>query len=168
MLLSFLYGLIGIIILTFFCIIGAFVAPPIAYWFMTPKAKMIMEDSGISRKFTRKQVVSLTVLIITACILFIWLIVYAGKQGVYARMNLLQLSIRYLIIFWMTSVFDAVVLDWWMFTRTKLFGIWLQKQTGAAPTVWSVDPQWDGKEIHKLLLEIVVSVALAWIILKLH
>ena len=81
-------------------------------------------------------------------------------------MNLLQLSVRYLIIFWMTSIFDAVILDWWMFTRTKLFGIWLQKQTGTVPMEWSVDPQWDGKEIHKLLLEIVASVALAWISLK--
>ena len=110
MLLSFLFGLIGIIILTFFCIIGAFVAPPIAYWFMTPKAKMIMDDSGISRKFTRKQAVSLTALIVIVCVLFLWLIVYAGKQGVTDGMSLLQLSIRYLIIFWMTSVFDAVVL----------------------------------------------------------
>ena len=39
MLLSFLYGLIGIIILTSFCVIGAFITPPMAYWFMTPKAK---------------------------------------------------------------------------------------------------------------------------------
>ena len=166
MLISFLYGLIGIVILTAFCIIGAFIAPPIAYWFMTPKAKRIMEESGISRKFTRKQAISLTVFIVIACILFIWLIVHAGRHGVYAGMNLLQLSVRYLIIFWMTSIFDAVILDWWMFTRTKLFGIWLQKQTGTAPTEWNVDPQWDGKEIHKLLLEIVVSIALAWIFLK--
>ena len=117
--------MIGITILTAFCIIGAFIAPPIAYWFMTPKAKHIMEESGISRKFTRKQLVSLTVLIAITCVIFIGLIIYAGKQGVSAGMGVLQLSIRYLIIFWMTSVFDAIVLDWWMFTRTSLFGIWL-------------------------------------------
>ena len=167
MLLSILYGLIGIAILTAFCIIGAFIAPPMAYWFMTPKAKRIMEESGISKKFTKKQAASLTVLIVIACVLFLWLIVYAGKQGVTDGMTLLQLSIRYLIVFWMTSIFDAAVLDWWMFTRTRLFGVWLQKQTGTAPAVWSVDPQWDGKEIHKLLLEIAASVLLAWICLKL-
>ena len=43
-------------------------------------------------------------------------------------MDLFQLSVRYLMIFRMTSVFDAVVPDWRMFTRTKLFGIWLQNQ----------------------------------------
>lgn len=165
MLQSVLYGLIGIAILTGFCITGAFLAPPMAYWFMTPHAKGIMEDAGISRKFTRKQAVSLTVLIVVACMLFLWLIVHAGKQGVHAGMKLLQLSLRYLTIFWMTSIFDAVVLDWWMFTKTKLFGIWLRKQTGTAPTVWRVDPQWDGKEIHKLLLEIAASAALAWVFL---
>ena len=166
MLLSFLYGLIGIIILTSFCVIDAFITPPMAYWFMTPKAKRIMENAGVSRKFTRKQAAYLTALIVIACILFLWLIIHAGKQGVGSGMNLLQLSIRYLTIFWMTSIFDAVVLDWWMFTRTKLFGIWIQKQAGTVPMEWSVDPQWDGKEIHKLLLEIVASAALAWISLK--
>lgn len=167
MLLSFLFGLIGIVLLTAFCVIGAFIAPPMAYWFMTPRAVKIMEESGISRKFSRKQAASLTILIAADCALFLCLIVYAGKQGVSAGMDLLQLSLRYLILFWMTSVFDAVVLDWWMFTKTRLFGVWLRKQTGTAPSVWSVDPQWDGKEIHKLLLEIAASAALAWIFLKL-
>ena len=40
-------------------------------------------------------------------------------------MDFWQLGFRFLILFWMTSIFDAVVLDWWMFTRTDLFGIWL-------------------------------------------
>ena len=167
MLLSVLYGLIGIAILTAFCITGAFLAPPMAYWFMTPHAKGIMENAGISRRFTRRQAVSLTALIVIACILFLWMIVHAGTQGVNAGMNLMQLSLRCLTIFWMTSIFDAVVLDWWMFTKTRLFGIWLKKQTGTPPTVWCVDPQWAGKEIHKLLLEIAASVALAWVFLHL-
>lgn len=167
MLLNFVYGLIGIVLLTAYCLIGAFAAPPMAYWFMTPKAKSILEESGISRKFSLKEAISLTILIIVVCVLFLWLIINAGMQGASSGMSLLQLSLRYLILFWMTSVFDAVVLDWWMFTRTKLFGIWLQKQTGNAPLAWSVDPQWDGKEIYKLLLEILASVALAWIFLKL-
>jgi hypothetical protein len=53
-----------------------------------------------------------------------------------------------------------------LFTKTKLFGIWLRAQTGKEPKVWSVDPQWDGKEIHKLLLEIAASALLAWLFLK--
>lgn len=163
MLLNFLFGLTGIAILTAFCIIGAFLAPPMAFWFMTPKAVKIMEDAGISRKFTRKQAISLTALIVIACILFIGLFGLAGKQGISAGMDPVQLSIRFLTVFWMTSLFDAVVLDWWMFTKTKLFGIWLKKQTGTEPAVWRVDPQWDGKELLKLLLEIAASVALAWI-----
>ena len=81
-------------------------------------------------------------------------------------MDFWQLGFRFLILFWMTSIFDAVVLDWWMFTRTDLFGIWLKKKTGRTPEVWRVDPQWDGKEIHKLIIEVFVSAILAWIFLK--
>ena len=50
MLLSVLFGLIGIVLLTAFCLIGAFLVPQNAYWFMTPKAIKILEDAGISRK----------------------------------------------------------------------------------------------------------------------
>ncbi len=45
MLLSFLYGLIGIVLLVAFCLIGAFLVPQNAYWFMTPKAKELLEKS---------------------------------------------------------------------------------------------------------------------------
>lgn len=166
MLLSFVYGLIGIILLTAFCVIGAFLAPQEAYWFMTPYAKNILEESGIDRKFTRKSAVRLTVLIVITGGLFVWTIITAGRQGVTSGMNFWQLSLRFLIFFWMVSIFDAVVLDWWMFTKTKLFGIWLKAQTGKEPKVWTVDPQWDGKEIHKLLLEIAASALLAWLFLK--
>ena len=166
MLLSFLYGIIGIILLTAFCVIGAFIAPQEAYWFMTPYAKSILEESGIDRKFTRKSAVRITILIVIVGILFIWTIISAGRRGVTSGMSFWQLSMRFLIFFWMVSIFDAVVLDWWMFTKTKLFGVWLKVQTGNEPKVWKVDPQWDGKEIHKLLLEVVVSAALAWIFLK--
>ena len=166
MLLSFLYGLIGIVLLTAFCVIGAFIAPQEAYWFMTPYAKSILEKSGIDRKFTRKSAVRITALIVIIGVLFVWTIISAGRQGVTSGMNFWQLSLRFLIFFWMVSIFDAVVLDWWMFTKTKLFGVWLRVQTGNEPKVWSVDPQWDGKEIHKLLLEIVASAILAWIFLK--
>lgn len=167
MLQNVLFGLIGIAILTAFCITGAFLAPPAAYWFMTPTAVRVMEDAGISRRFSRKQKIALAALIVLCCVLFLGLIIYAGTQGVSAGMGMIGLSIRFLIMFWMTSVFDAVVLDWWMFTRTGLFGIWLKKQTGKAPAVWRVDPQWDGKEIHKLVLEMIASAALAWLFLKL-
>lgn len=166
MLLSFLYGLIGIVLLTAFCVIGAFIAPQEAYWFMTPYAKGILEESGIDRKFTRKSAVRITALIVITGGLFVWTIISAGRQGVTSGMNFWQLSLRFLIFFWMVSIFDAVVLDWWMFTRTKMFGVWLRIQTGNEPKVWSIDPQWDGKEIHKLLLEVVVSAILAWIFLK--
>ena len=47
MLLNFLYGLIGIILLTAFCLIGAFSAPQIAYWCMTPKAKALLEEHWV-------------------------------------------------------------------------------------------------------------------------
>lgn len=67
----------------------------------------------------------------------------------------------------MTSIFDAIVLDWWMFTKTDVFGIWLKRLTGKEPSVWRVDPQWDGKEILKLVLELIGSVVLAWIFLNL-
>lgn len=165
MILNFIFGLMGIIILTAFCLIGAFIAPPVAYWCMTPYAVKILEEYKISRKFKRKELILLSVLIAVLGTMGIVLIIFAGKQGVESGMNLMELSIRFLTLFWMTSIFDAIVLDWWMFTKTNVFGIWLKKQTGKEPSVWRVDPQWDGKEIYKLVLELIVSVVLAWIIL---
>ena len=87
-------------------------------------------------------------------------------QGVKSGMNLWRLSLRFLIFFWMLSIYDAVVLDWWMFSKTDMFGIWMEKQTGKISPVMRVEPQWDGKEIHKLIGEIILSIVLAWIFLK--
>ena len=166
MFLSFIYGLIGIILLTAFCLIGAFTSPQVAYWFMTPNAKKLLEEYGISRKFSLKGKISLAVLTVVICVLYIITIIFAGKQGVISGMNFRQLTLRFVIFFWMISIFDAVVLDWWMFTRTKIFGILIKQKTGKTPKVWSVEPQWDGKEIHKLVIEAAVSALLAWIFLK--
>jgi hypothetical protein len=60
----------------------------------------------------------------------------------------------------------AVVLDWWMFTKTDIFGILIKKKTGIKPDVMRVEPQWDGYEIPKLLGEAVLSVILAFIFMK--
>lgn len=79
---SFLYSLTGIAILTTFCFIGAFIASPMSYWLMTLKAKNIMENSGVSKKSTRKHAAFLTVLTVIACVLLLWLIIHAGKQGI--------------------------------------------------------------------------------------
>ena len=166
MLLSFLYGLIGIILLTAYCLIGAFAVPQIAYWTMTPNAQKLLEEYGISRKFNLKGKISFAILTAVICALYLITIISAGKQGVNSGMNFWQLSIRFVIFFWMISIFDAVVLDWWMFTKTRIFGILLKQKTGKTPSVWSVEPQWDGKEIHKLIIEVFVSAALAWILLK--
>ena len=166
MLLSVLFGLIGIVLLTAFCLIGAFLVPQNAYWFMTPKAIAILEEYGISRKFSRRDKIILGVLMTLVGIGYIVTIIFAGKQGVAAGMDFWHLALRFLIFFWMISIFDAVVLDWWMFTRTDLFGFWIKKTTGKTPEVWRVDPQWDGKEIYKLIIEVFVSAILAWIFLK--
>ena len=166
MLLSFLYGIIGIVLLTAFCLIGAFSAPQVAYWCMTPSAKKLLEENGISRKFSLKGKISLAILTAVICVLYVLTIISAGKQGVTSGMSFWQLTLRFVIFFWMISIFDAVVLDWWMFTRTKIFGILIRQKTGKAPRVWSVEPQWDGKEIHKLIIEVIVSALLAWIFLK--
>ncbi|MCR5119147.1 MAG: hypothetical protein K6B44_05950 [Lachnospiraceae bacterium] len=53
--------------------------------------------------------------------------------------NLWQLSLRFAIMFWMTSIFDAIVLDWWMFTKTDIFGILILKKTGIKPDIMRVD-----------------------------
>lgn len=163
---SVLFGLVGIVLLTAFCLIGAFLVPQNAYWFMTPKAVSILEESGISRKFSRRDKIVIGILIVLTGIGYVATIIFAGKQGVSSGMGFWQLGLRFLMLFWMTSIFDAVVLDWWMFTRTDMFGIWLKKKTGKTPKVMRVDPQWDGKEIHKLVIEVVVSAILAWIFLK--
>lgn len=81
-------------------------------------------------------------------------------------LGLLRLSLRFLIFFWMVTIFDAVVLDWWMFTKTDIFGVLIKKKTGKKPDIMRVDPQWDGKEFLKLALEIVVSVVLAWLFIR--
>ena len=168
MLLSFLYGLIGVVLLTAFCLIGAFSAPQVAYWCMTPSAKKLLEEHGISHKFSLKGKISLAVLTSVIGVLYAVTIISAGKQGVNSGMNFWQLTLRFVIFFWMISIFDAVVLDWWMFTKTKIFGILIRKETGKDPTVWSVEPQWDGKEMYKLIAEIAVSALLAWIFLKVY
>ena len=168
MLLSFVYGLIGIILLTAFCLIGAFSAPQVAYWCMTPSAKKLLEEHGISRKFSLKGKISLTVLTTIIIVLYVLTIISAGKQGMTSGMNFRQLMLRFVIFFWMISIFDAVVLDWWMFTKTKIFGILIKQKTGKTPAVWSVEPQWDGKEIHKLIIEVAVSALLAWIFMKVY
>ena len=128
----------------------------------------MLEEIGISRKFERKNIVLLTVLTIIILAGFLAVIWHAGKQGAESGMNLLQLSIRFLIFWWMVTIFDAVVLDWYVFTKTRIFGILVQKKTGKEPPAWSVEPQWDGKEIHKLIVEAVLSVILAWIFLKIY
>ena len=46
MLISFLYGPVGIVLLTAFCLIGAFSAPQVAYRCMTPEAKKLLEEHG--------------------------------------------------------------------------------------------------------------------------
>lgn len=168
MVFSFLYGLIGIVLLTAFCLIGAFSAPQVAYWCMTPQAKKQLEEHGISRKFSRKGKISLAVLTLIIGTLYIITIISAGRQGVTSGMNFWQLTLRFVIFFWMISIFDAVVLDWWMFTKTKIFGILIKQKTGKTPAVWSVEPQWDGKEIPKLIVEVAVSAVLAWIFLMIY
>ncbi len=166
MLLNFVYGMIGIILLTTFCLIGAFSVPQVAYWCMTPSAKKLLEEHGISRKFSIKGKISLAILTIIISILYIITIISAGKQGVTSGMNFWQLTLRFVIFFWMISIFDAVVLNWWMFTRTKIFGILIKQKTGKEPKVWCVEPQWDGKEIHKLIIVVAVSAMLALFFLK--
>ena len=101
MLLSFLYGLIGIILLTAFCLIGAFAVPQIAYWTMTPNAQKLLEEYGISRKFNLKGKISFAILTAVICALYLITIISAGKQGVNSGMNFWQLSIRFVIFFWM-------------------------------------------------------------------
>ena len=151
MLLSVLFGLIGIALLTAFCLIGAFLVPQNAYWFMTPKAIKILEESGVGRKFSLRDKIILSILMAITGGGMIATIILAGKQGVASGMSFVELSLRFVIFFW---------------TKTDMFGRWLKKKTGKAPMAWRVDPQWDGKEIHKLIIEAVVSMALAWIFLK--
>ena len=166
MLLSFIYGLIGIVLLTAFCLPGAFLVPQNAYWFMTPSAVEQLEKNGIPRELKLKDKIIISSLMLIVGVGYIVTIIIAGKQGVSSGMNLWQLSLRFVIIFCMTSIFDAVVLDWWMFTKTDIFGILIKKKTGKTPDVMRVDPQWDGYEIHKLIGEVVISVIIALIFIK--
>ena len=133
---------------------------------MTPYARGLLEQYGIKKKMNRRDIVVITLLIVIAGAVFISTIFFAGIQGVNAGMGLLRLSLRFLIFFWMVTIFDAVVLDWWMFTKTDIFGVLIKKKTGKKPDIMRVDPQWDGKEFLKLTLEIVVSVVLAWLFIR--
>lgn len=166
MLLSFIYGLIGIALLIAFCLPGAFLVPQDAYWFMTPSAVEQLEKYGIPRELKLKDKIIIGLLMLIVGAGYIVTIIIAGKQGVASGMNLWQLSLRFVIMFWMTSIFDAVVLDWWMFTKTDIFGILIKAKTGKTPDVMRVDPQWDGYEIHKLIGEVVISVIIALIFIK--
>jgi len=130
--------------------------------------KKLLEEHGISRKFSRNGKISLAVLTVIIGVLYIITIISAGRQGVAAGMDFRQLTFRFVIFFWMISIFDAVVLDWWMFTRTRIFGILIRQKTGRTPAVWSVEPQWDGKEIPKLIIEVAFSAVLAWFFLRIY
>ena len=128
----------------------------------------VLEEYGIERKMRGKDVAKIVILTIVAGALFIATIIYAGIQGADSGMSIWRLGLRFLIFFWMVSIFDAVVLDWWMFTKTDIFGILIKKKTGRMPDVMRVDPQWDGKEFLKLFLEVIISVVLAWVFIKLR
>ena len=110
MLLDFLYGFIGIIALTGFCLLDAFMVPQIAYWFMTPYATKILEEYGIERKMRGKDVAKIVILTIVAGALFIVPIIYVGIQGVDSGMSIWRLGLRFLIFFWMVSIFDLAYL----------------------------------------------------------
>ena len=81
MLYDFLFGIIGILTLTVYCLPGAFMVPQIAYWFMTPYATKILEEYGIERKMRGKDVVKIALLTLIAGALFVTIIIYAGIQG---------------------------------------------------------------------------------------
>ena len=166
MLWSFIFGLIGIVLLTVFCLVGAFSVPQIAYWMMTPYAKRLLEKAGIPRKLDTKSWIKIIVLTILVGTGFVLTIITAGIQGVRAGMSFWQLGLRFMIFFWMVSLFDAIVLDWWMFTKTDIFGVLIKKKTGKTPEIWRVDHQWDGMEMLKLIIEVVVSAILAFIFIK--
>lgn len=70
MLYDFLFGIIGILILTVYCLPGAFMVSQIAYWFMTPYATKILEEYGIERKMGGKDVVKIALLTLIAGALF--------------------------------------------------------------------------------------------------
>lgn len=55
-----------------------------------------------------------------------------------------------------------------MFTKTDIFGLLIKLKTGKKPDIMRVDPQWDGKELLKLVLEAIISVVLAWVFIKLR
>ena len=46
------------------------------------------------------------------------------------------------------------------------FSAQFKKKTGKTPEIWRVDPQWDGMEMLKLIIEVVVSAILAFIFIK--
>ena len=54
-----------------------------------------------------------------------------------------------------------------MFTKTDIFGLLIKTKTGKTPDVMRVDPQWDGKEVLKLILEFFISIVLACVFIKL-
>lgn len=51
-------------------------------------------------------------------------------------------------------------------TKTDIFGILIKTKTGKTPDVMRVEPQWDGYEIPKLIGEVVISVIIALIFIK--
>ena len=86
-----------------------------------------------------KDVVKIALLTLMAGALFITTIFYAGIQGADSGMSIWRLGLRFLIFCWMVSIFDAVVLDWWMFTKTDIFGLLIKLKTGKKPGIMRVD-----------------------------
>lgn len=63
--------------------------------------------------------------------LAIFVVIYAGYDAIKQNMNFVETFIRYMIILFGFKLFDVVILDWWLITKTQFFQYFFPETKGS-------------------------------------
>lgn len=63
--------------------------------------------------------------------LALFVAIYAGYDAIKQNMGFMEIFIRYMIILCGFKIFDIVVLDWWLITKTQFFQHYFPKTKGS-------------------------------------
>ena len=159
MLMTILFTILLIAVLTVFCALLAFIAPGLSKTLMTEKAR---EAAQIPDPDKNQKIRGYT-LYALAGLTFVGVLIWAGIDGVRSQMTWWMLWLRFFIMFLTLELYDDIFLDWFIFTKSGFFGYWVRKITGRELPEKNTEPQWDGKEKKKLIMVPVGTLILALI-----
>ena len=61
------------------------------------------------------------IVLIGGIVLYLWIVFYAGYDGIKQGWGFWKIFVRYMIILYGFKLFDIVCLDWWLITKTHFF-----------------------------------------------